>query len=202
MMYKKIIKQAIDTALCITGITVCTIPMVVIATAIKIDSDGPIVFKQERLGKDKKPFIIYKFRTMCDGAYEKGGIATKSNDPRITKIGSILRRTSIDEWPQMINILKGDMAIIGPRPVLDWEYEEFSSSGNYESRFDVKPGLFCSIDLVNRAADRITQFTMDAKYAETVTFLTDAKIFFGVIRTVVSGKNVYREEIGKNEKKV
>ena len=87
--------------------------MVIIAVLIHFDSEGPVLFKQERLGKNQKVFTVYKFRTMCNHAYEMGGVATRSDDARITKVGNILRRTSLDELPQMFNIIKGDSGIIG-----------------------------------------------------------------------------------------
>lgn len=199
-MYRHFIKRIIDFSLAIIGLFVCCIPMLIISIAIKATSEGPIIFKQERLGKQEKKFTVYKFRTMVDRAYEKGGLATRSDDPRITKVGAVLRRTSLDELPQMINILKGDMAIIGPRPILPWEFDEYRNNPIYRKRHNVLPGLFCSVDIDLRAsADRDTQFKMDAKYADNVSFGIDFKLFFGVLKTVLSGKNVYREETGKKK---
>ena len=194
-MYRYFIKRAIDTIMAFFGILFFVIPMVVIGIAIKMDSRGPVFFKQTRLGKGKKPFNVIKFRTMCDHAYEKGGIAKTSSDPRITKVGAFLRRTSLDEIPQFFNIVLGQMAIIGPRPILDWEFEEFSGNPRYHRRYDALPGMFCTVDLDYRAAaDRNLQFSMDADYVDGLNFKTDFKVFFGIIRTVISGKNVYVEE--------
>lgn len=199
-MYKKFIKRPLDIFLTLGGTIVLGIPMIIIAFLIRLDSKGPALFKQKRLGKNMETFTVYKFRTMCDHAYEIGGIATKSTDSRITKIGSILRRTSLDELPQFFNIIKGDMAIIGPRPILDWEFEEYKLNEEYSKRYDVLPGMFCTVDLDFRAeADRDLQFQMDAEYAENISFFGDCKVFFGIIKTVVSGKNVYREEEKNNE---
>ena len=142
--------------------------------------------------------MVYKFRTMVENAYEKGGLVTKSNDSRITKMGSYLRRFSIDELPQMINIIKGDMSIIGPRPILPWEFDSYRDNPVYRKRHNVLPGLFCSVDVELRAAaDRDTQFSMDAEYADNISFKNDFSLFFKVLKTVVTGKNVYREEVGK-----
>ena len=197
-MYKKYLKRPLDFFLALCGMTVLGIPMVIIAILIKADSKGPALFKQERLGKDQRLFTVYKFRTMCEHAYEMGGIVTKSTDSRITRIGAILRRTSLDELPQFFNIIKGDMAVIGPRPILDWEFEEYRSNKEYAKRYDVLPGMFCTVDLDYRAdADRDLQFHMDAEYSENITFLGDCKVFFGIIKTVISGKNVYKEEVKK-----
>lgn len=194
-MYKKCIKNCIDRILSLIGLIVLAIPMIIIAIVIKCDSKGPVFFKQERLGKNRKPFVVYKFRTMCVNAYEMGGLVTNSSDSRITKFGAFLRRTSLDELPQLLNILKGDMAIIGPRPILIWEFDDYSDNKEYCKRYNVLPGLFCSVDIEYRAtAKRELQFEMDAEYSENITFLTDLKLFFGVIKTVITGKNVYRED--------
>lgn len=200
-MYKKYIKRLLDILLSCIGIIFFLIPMLIIAILIKKDSKGPVFFKQKRLGKDEKIFTVIKFRTMCENAYEMGGIATRSDDVRITKVGSFLRRTSLDELPQMFNILKGEMSIIGPRPILDWEFDDFRNKKEYDLRHSVVPGLFCSVDVEYRAsAERELQFQMDVDYVKNITFETDLKIFLGVIKTVISGKNVYREEIEEKEK--
>ena len=194
-MYRHFFKRLIDTCLALCGLVVCCVPMVIIAIAIKLDSKGPVLFKQVRLGKGMKPITVFKFRTMCDHAYEIGGIATSSHDPRITKVGAFLRRTSLDELPQMFNILNGTMAIIGPRPILDWEFEPYKDKSNYIRRYEATPGMFCTVDIKYRASsDRDLQFKMDVEYIESMSFVNDFKAFFGIILPVVSGKNVYRED--------
>ena len=193
-MYRHFFKRLIDTCLALCGLVVCCVPMVIIAIAIKLDSKGPVLFKQVRLGKGMKPITVFKFRTMCDHAYEIGGIATSSHDPRITKVGAFLRRTSLDELPQMFNILNGTMAIIGPRPILDWEFEEYKDNKRFCKRYDVLPGMFCTVDIWNRAALREDQFEMDAEYVDNMAFSLDLKTFFGVIAPVVKGSHVYRDE--------
>lgn len=197
-MYKKYIKRILDLFLSGMGIVLFFIPMIIISILIKIDSKGSVFFKQKRLGKDEKLFTVLKFRTMCENAYEIGGIATRSDDARITRIGSFLRRTSLDELPQMINIIKGEMSIIGPRPILDWEFDKFRGKKEYELRHSVVPGLFCSVDIEFRAAaERELQFQMDVDYTKNINLKNDLRIFFGVLKTVITGKNVYREEIKK-----
>ena len=193
-MYRHFFKRIIDCTLSILGLIAFGIPMLIIAICIKCDSKGPVFFKQERLGKGMKPFTVYKFRTMCDHAYEIGGIATSASDSRITKVGGFLRRTSLDELPQMFNVLNGTMAIIGPRPILDWEWDEYKNNKRFARRYDVLPGFFCTIDLVNRAALREDQFEADAAYADKLSFWLDVKTFFGVIAPVLSGAHVYRDE--------
>ena len=194
-MYRHFFKRIISVLLALCGLIVCAIPMVIIAIAIKLDSKGPVLFKQVRLGKGMKPFTVFKFRTMCDHAYEMGGIATSASDSRITKVGAFLRRTSLDELPQMFNILNGTMAIIGPRPILDWEFEEYKDKNpRYITRYDVRQGMFCTVDVVDRAALRDMQFEMDADYAENVSFALDFKTFFGIFAPVLTGKGVYKDE--------
>ena len=194
-MYRCFLKQFIDCTLSIIGLIVFCIPMLIIAIAIKADSKGPVLFKQRRLGKGMKPFTVYKFRTMCDHAYEMGGLATSASDSRITKVGGYLRRSSLDELPQMFNIINGTMAIIGPRPILDWEFEPYKENKEYCKRYDVKAGMFCTVDINYRAsADRDLQFKMDAEYADNVSFPLDVNTFFSIIKTVVKGDNVYVED--------
>lgn len=193
-MYRHFFKRLIDTCLALCGLVVCCVPMVIIAIAIKLDSKGPVLFKQVRLGKGMKPITVFKFRTMCDHAYEMGGIATSASDSRITKVGAFLRRTSLDELPQMFNILNGTMAIIGPRPILDWEFEEYKDNKRFCKRYDALPGMFCTVDLWNRAALREDQFEMDAEYVDKMSFALDLKTFFGVIAPVLKGSHVYRDE--------
>ena len=193
-MYRHFFKRLIDTCLALCGLVVCCVPMVIIAIAIKLDSKGPVLFKQVRLGKGMKPITVFKFRTMCDHAYEMGGIATSASDSRITKVGAFLRRTSLDELPQMFNILNGTMAIIGPRPILDWEFEEYKDNQRFCKRYDVLPGMFCTVDLWNRAALREDQFEMDAEYVDKMSLALDMKTFFGVIAPVLKGSHVYRDE--------
>lgn len=197
-MYRRFLKRFVSIALALCGLIVCAIPMIIIAIIIKCDSKGPALFKQIRMGKNMKPFTCYKFRTMCQGAFEKGGIASSESDSRITKVGAILRRTSLDELPQMFNILNGTMAIIGPRPILDFEFAPYKNNKRYVNRYDVLPGMFCTVDLDLRAtADRETQFEMDAQYVDGMSLLLDIKTFFGIISTVVLGKNVYKDEAKK-----
>lgn len=192
-MYKIIVKRVLDIIISSLGIIFLIIPMLIIAIVIKCDSKGPVLFKQKRLGRFKKQFTILKFRTMCDHAYELGGIAKSESDSRITKVGKFLRRTSLDETPQFFNIFIGQMTIVGPRPVLDWEYEEYAKP-EYEERFKVRPALFGTVDIVARNADRDTQFRMDAEYARKCSFTLDFMTFFKAFKVVLSGKGVYRDE--------
>ena len=193
-MYKHFFKRLLDLIISFFGIVFLAVPMFVIGIIVKIDSKGPALFKQKRAGKKRKEFTILKFRTMCDHAYEMGGVASSENDSRITKVGKFLRRTSLDEIPQLFNIFVGQMSIIGPRPILDWEFEESNKRNDFIKRFDIRPGLFCTVDVKNRAATKIEQFEMDVDYVNKVSFFLDIKTFFCVIKTVITSKGVYKDE--------
>lgn len=198
VFYKHFAKRFCEIIGSLILLSLLWLPMLIIAIVIRCDSKGPAFFRQKRLGKNKKQFNIIKFRTMCDHAYEQGGVASSEEDSRITKVGKFLRKTSLDELPQLINIFLGQMSVIGPRPVLDWEYEEYARE-EYNPRFKVRPGMFCTVDVKYRAtAPRELQFQMDAEYAKKMSFGLDVKTFFGVIKTVISGKNVYKEENKEN----
>lgn len=174
---------------------------ILIAIAIKLDSEGPVFFKQERLGKKGKVFKIYKFRTMVDNAESMGsGIYTYEGDPRVTKIGSILRKTSLDELPQFINVLIGDMSVIGPRPPLPYhprKYEEYNEK--QIKRFHVRPGITGHAQVTARNAlvwdERIV---LDVEYVEQQSFFLDIKILFLTIINVVKRDNIHS---GRNRDK-
>jgi len=132
---------------------------------------------------------------MVENAYQIGGIDSYDGDSRITKVGAFLRKTSMDELPQLINILKGDMSIIGPRPILKEEFEPYKSNEYYLSRYNIRPGLFCTIDVDYRAtASRELQFTMDADYVDNVSFKLDAIVFLKTFMTVAKRENVYKKK--------
>lgn len=133
------IKRGLDVIAALVGLIVLAPLFVVTAILIKADSSGPVFFRQERMGKGFRPFRIYKFRTMVKDAPRKGGALTASGDARITKIGKILRQTKIDELPQLINILRGDMSLVGPRPEVRQYVELFRK--HYETILAVRPGL-------------------------------------------------------------
>lgn len=137
-----VLKRFCDVVLSIAAGVALLIPMVIIGILIKIDSDGPVLFKQERLGKDGKPFLIYKFRSMVMDAEANGPQWADVNDQRCTKLGRVLRKTRLDELPQLYNIVKGDMSIVGPRPERECFYIEFEKYiPGFKNRLLVTPGL-------------------------------------------------------------
>ena len=187
-------KRLLDVVLALPAVVLLLLPWAVIACIIKLQSPGPAVYKPKRVGLNGKEFTLYKFRSM---RVDSGRIraTTLRGDDRIFPFGRFLRNSKLDETLQLINILKGEMSIIGPRPILPEEYNDFPGKEQYAARFDVTPGLFCTVDVDYRAAaERKLQFEMDTDYAKNITLRGDLKVFFGVIKTVVSGENVYKEE--------
>ena len=171
------------------------------AIAILIEDGGPVVFTQSRMGKEGNPFQIYKFRSMSKGAdrqmlelmesNEQTGHAFKiKNDPRITRVGRIIRRFSIDELPQLINVIKGDMSVVGPRPILTFQMEECSE---YEKqRLLVRPGLTCYWQISGRANIKWEKWIeLDLDYIEDMSLWTDIKIIVRTVPAVFDREGAY-----------
>ncbi len=201
-MYKHGIKRAIDCMISLFALIIGAIPMLIIAILIKLDSPGPVLFKQERIGKDGKVFQILKFRSMCQGAEHTGsGVYSGKGDARVTRIGKILRATSIDELPQTINILRGDMSLIGPRPPLTyhpWPYEEYSRE--QKRMFEVRPGITGWAQVQGRKnVEWHRRIKLNVWYIDHISFLLDLRIFFMTIFKVFS--NIDNENVGETVKK-
>ena len=198
-MYKYL-KIVIDFSIAFIALAILFLPLIIVAIFIKLDSKGPIIFKQERLGRNGIPFKIWKFRSMRVGAERQGtGVYSYKGDNRITKVGRIIRATSIDELPQLVNILKGDMALIGPRPALTyhpWPYEQYTD--HQKQMFDVLPGVTGWAQVNGRKEvpwpERIE---LNVWYARNMSFSLDIKIFFMTIFKVL--KNSNNENISKTE---
>lgn len=199
--WNKFVKRAMDISISIFLILLLFPILVFVALAIKLESRGPILFKQERMGKGEKRFFIYKFRSMYQDAEERkpslmhlneadGPIFKMRNDPRVTKIGRIIRRLSIDEFPQVINVLKGEMSLVGPRPYPTAESEQFR--GYQKRRFDVLPGM-TGLAQVSGRSDLTMDETirLDIYYIENWSPLLDLKILLKTIPAVLSGKGAY-----------
>ncbi len=188
-LYKNGLKRVIDFLFALTVLLIIWPILLIVAIIIKLESPGPAIFKQTRLGRYGKPFTIYKFRSMCVGAEKKGtGQYSMKGDPRVTKVGRVIRALSIDELPQLVNIIKGDMSLIGFRPPLTyhpWPIEEYTDE--QKKMFDVRPGVTGWAQIHGRKdvmwEDRIE---MGIYYAENVSFLLDMKIFFITIWKVLS----------------
>ena len=172
--------------------------LVVIAIIIRLSSRGPAVFKQERAGKNGKPFIFYKFRTMRADVDPFGPSPKLGADPRLTKIGKFLREYSLDELPQLCNILRGDMSFVGPRPLYLLQIPEWSE--RQKKRLHVNPGLTGLAQTSGRG--RITKeekLELDAKYVETMSLLGDIKIVLATIAQVFARKDIYEKRYSQTE---
>ncbi|MBQ9742169.1 MAG: sugar transferase [Ruminococcus sp.] len=174
-------KRTMDFVLSLLGIIILSPIMLLTAIAIKIESKGPVIFKQERLGKGGKPFHIYKFRSMCVGAEHTGsGVYSGKNDTRVTKTGRIIRATSIDELPQLVNILKGDMSLIGPRPPLTyhpWPIDDYSEEQLH--MFDVRPGITGWAQVNGRKeVEWNKRIQLNVWYTRNMSLWLDIKILF------------------------
>ena len=190
-MYKNV-KRALDVTFSLLGTAVSSPILLAVAAAIKIDSKGPVIFKQERLGKDGKVFEIYKFRSMCVGAEHMGtGQYSFKGDSRITRVGKVIRATSLDELPQFINILKGDMSFIGPRPTLTyhpWKLEEYTDF--QRRRFEVRPGITGLAQVHGRKAiDWNDRIKYDVEYVDNLSLGLDCKILFQTVWNVLTMKD-------------
>lgn len=196
-MYKKWFKRILDIILASFTLIILAPLIIIIVIIIKLTSSGPIIFKQERVGKYQKIFTIFKFRTMINGAQNIGaGINNYKNDPRITKVGSILRVTSLDEIPQLVNILKGDMSLIGPRPLPNECYDNDLLFSYKKKRCLVKPGIYCIVDATTRAnTTRIRQFEQDINYSKSITLKLDLWILRNSLKLSLRAKNAYMPEI-------
>jgi undecaprenyl phosphate N,N'-diacetylbacillosamine 1-phosphate transferase len=188
-MIYRIIKRLLDIILSLIGVLIIIPLLIIVSIAIKLESKGPVIFKQKRLGLNGKVFEIYKFRSMCVGAEKQGsGHYSFVGDPRVTKVGEFIRKTSIDELPQFFNILKGDMSIIGPRPTLTYHPKSFEEyTQEQKKRFSVRPGVTGWAQINGRKEvlwDKRIEY--DIHYVENLSFIFDIKIFFKTIQKVVT----------------
>ncbi len=187
-----IVKRTFDVCFASVAFIVLLPILLITAAIIKIDSKGPAIFKQKRLGRGGKPFWIYKFRSMTVGAEKQGsGVYSCKGDTRVTKVGRIIRATSIDELPQLLNIIKGDMALIGPRPALTyhpWPYEQYTE--HQKHMFDVRPGITGWAQVNGRKEvpwpERIE---LNVWYTQHMSFVLDCKIFFMTFFKVLTNAN-------------
>lgn len=183
-MYNRVVKRIIDIIIALLVLIIGAIPMLIIALIVKIDSPGPAIFKQDRIGRGAKVFKIIKFRSMCVNAEHTGsGVYSGKGDARVTKVGRVIRATSIDELPQIINVLKGEMSLIGPRPPLTyhpWPIEEYTKE--QLRMFDVRPGLTGWAQVNGRKdVEWHKRIELNVWYVDHISFGLDFKIFFMTI---------------------
>ena len=183
-------KRIFDIFASFFALVILFLPMCVVALAIKAESEGPAIYKQERLGLFEKPFVIYKFRSMYIDAEKNGAKWATKDDPRITKVGAFLRKTRMDEFPQLVNILLGQMTIVGPRPERPVFYDEFDTYiDGFRQRTYVKPGL-TGFAQVNGGYDLKPEekIVYDLEYIRKQSFWLDLKIIFKTVSIVFSHK--------------
>ena len=203
-MYEKYFKRMLDFVISLIAFIILIPVFIVISIAIKIESKGPIFFLQDRLGKNGKVFKIIKFRTMVVNAENIGdGLSVKSdNDSRITKVGRFLRKTSLDEISQLINVIKGDMALIGPRPPVTYhphKYEDYPEE--QKRRFLIRPGITGLAQMrVRNSATWDERIKIDIEYLNNITFIEDIKIIFGTIKGILKKENIYQENVEVEKK--
>ena len=179
--FYRAVKRFLDVTASFLGLVLLSPLMLAVSILIKIDSRGPVNFRQKRIGRNGKVFEIYKFRSMCVGAEKTGsGVYSGKGDARVTRIGKILRATSIDELPQLLNILKGEMSFVGPRPPLTyhpWKYEEYT---DFQKRmFEVRPGITGWAQVNGRKdVEWHKRIELNVWYVDHMSLLLDIKIMF------------------------
>ncbi|MBQ4066484.1 MAG: sugar transferase [Clostridia bacterium] len=202
-------KRAFDIVCSLLALVVLSPVFLVTAVAILVEDGGPVMYKQKRIGKDKKEFNIYKFRSMRKDAekiheqmkaqYKSGEVSFKlddKTDPRITKVGRFIRKTSIDELPQLVNIIAGHMSIVGPRPLPTYEYEDEQKKfgGVYDDRYDVPQGLTCYWQVTFGERGKISfadRMQMDVDYARDAKMWVDIKLIWKTFVGVLFGISGY-----------
>lgn len=202
-MYRNCLKRGLDFLLSLIGLILLSPVLVCLSIWVKLDSKGPVLFKQKRVGKDKKYFYIYKFRSMrTDTPKDCPTHLLSDPDQYITKSGRFLRKTSLDELPQIINILKGEMAIIGPRPALWNQYDLIEERDRYHAN-DIRPGLTGWAQINGRDELEIeVKAKLDGDYVQRMSFLFDCRCFIGTIFSVLKHDGVVEGGTGEIKKKV
>jgi undecaprenyl phosphate N,N'-diacetylbacillosamine 1-phosphate transferase len=193
-MYKKYFKRIFDLILCIIALPIFIVMLVVVGTIIYLEDKGPILYIAQRLGKDGKIFKMYKFRSMKlnapDIRNEDGSTFNSEDDPRLTRVGKFIRKTSIDEIPQLLNVIKGEMSVIGPRP--DLPEHVLLYEGNESRKLEIRPG----VTGYNQAYYRNTipwkqRIEYDIYYIDNMSAWIDIKVFFKTIASVLEGRNIF-----------
>ena len=201
-MYQKFMKRLIDLVLSVCGLVVLAPVLLLLVIAIKLDSPGPVLFRQKRVGVGKSHFHILKFRTMrIDTPKDTPTHLLENPEQWITRVGAFLRKTSLDELPQIFNIIAGDMSIIGPRPALWNQFDLIAERDKYGAN-DVLPGLTGWAQINGRDELPIdVKARLDGEYVSNISFAFDVKCFFGTIRSVLKRDGVVEGGTGSMEKK-
>ena len=193
-MYKKFVKRFLDIIISLTTLIVLSPVLLIVAILVRIKLGSPVIFKQDRPGKDGKIFKLYKFRSMSDKKDENGKLLPDAE--RLTKFGKILRATSLDELPELVNILKGEMSLIGPRPLAVSYLPYYNEKEKH--RHDVRPGLTGLAQINGRnALNWEERFSYDIEYVENISFINDLKILFKTVYKVFKRDGVVTRGTGK-----
>ena len=195
-MYQHVFKRLLDIVIGVIALVPVCLVILIFGIAIKLEDGGPVFYNAPRVGKDRRDFIMYKLRSMRvnapDLVMEDGSTYNGADDPRMTKVGALLRKTSLDELPQFLNVLKGDMSVIGPRPDLRRETELYT--GEEGLKLTVKPGITGYAAVMGRNSlpwhDRLA---LDVYYVKHISFALDAKVFFRTFATVFKQEGIYVE---------
>ena len=198
MSFFNICKRVLDIFIALAAMVILSPVLVAIGITIRLSSKGPAIFKQQRAGKNGRPFVFYKFRTMTLDVDPFGPSPKSGQDRRLTKVGKFLRECSLDELPQLYNVLKGNMSIVGPRPLYLSQIPEWNE--RQKKRLLVKPGLTGLAQIKGRAElTREEKLELDVKYVETDGLLTDIRIMLKTITHVFRRKSVYEKRYSKTE---
>ena len=194
-------KRALDLVAALGALTVLSPLWLLLALLVKLDSRGPVFYRQERIGRDGRPFRLFKFRSMVQGAEKKGaGILVEKNDARITRVGRVLRKLSLDEIPQLFNVVSGDMSLVGPRPGLRYQVEQYDDV--QRRRLLVRPGVTGWAQVHGRnAIDWGRRIELDLEYIDRLSFGTDLLVLLKTIPSVLKGEGQIAERDYWLEKK-
>ncbi len=190
------IRRAVDVAVSSVALVLSSPVIVLAALAIRLESRGPVIYSQRRAGLDGREFEVIKLRTMVDGAEHIGaGLAIDADDPRITRVGAFLRRTSLDELPNLLNVLRGEMSLIGPRPTLPAQVAQYTD--RQRGRLEIKPGITGWAQVNGRASlpwdERIE---LDLYYIDHRSLSLDLKILWRTVAMVLGGSGLYKGQAG------
>ncbi len=190
------IRRAIDMVVSAAALIVSSPLLLAAMVAIRLESSGPAIYRQRRIGKDGKPFDVLKLRTMVDGAEHIGaGLAIDENDSRITRVGALLRRASLDELPNLVNVLRGEMSLIGPRPTIPVQVQQYTP--RQRRRLEVKPGITGWAQVNGRASLPWEQrIELDLHYIEHRGLALDLQILMRTLKLVLGGEGLYKGQTG------
>jgi lipopolysaccharide/colanic/teichoic acid biosynthesis glycosyltransferase len=190
------LRRAFDVLAAAIGLALASPILALAAIAIRLESDGPVFYRQRRVGRDGAQFDLFKLRTMVHGAEHIGaGLAVDEHDSRITRVGALLRRTSLDELPNLVNVLRGEMSIVGPRPTVPVQVAQYSE--RQRRRLEVKPGITGWAQVNGRASLPWSQrIELDLHYIENRSLALDLRILRMTARLVLSGDGLYKGQTG------